>query len=121
MVDVIASEMPVLRIQVQSAAESGADLLAVFEVLRGSGSPRKVAAEPTSRLGLPDIIRSQRDVIEEDLQIPQDLLRQIVAALSDVATPRDAVYLLDLPAPHAYLRLLSPGSDCSPATSLYHL
>ncbi|MBB3753737.1 hypothetical protein FHT44_006259 [Mycolicibacterium sp. BK634] len=106
MADVIEANVPVLRIQVQSAPDSSAATLAAFEVLRGSDAPTKIAAEPTTRLGLPDVITSRRDITEDELQIPDELLRQILSALREVATFKDPVYLLDLPAPRGYLHLV---------------
>lgn len=111
MAEGVEHEVPVLRIYVQSAmarTEDQEDVWpdAVFEVVRGSREPLRVATEPTVGLGLNDVIRSADDAAEEEFQIPDDLRTKLVAALGQVTTPNDPVYLLDLPAPHGYLHLV---------------
>jgi hypothetical protein len=101
----IDHDVPVLRVHVRSSETPGAGATAVFEVLHGSHPPVTIAELATSQLGLPDLIQSTHDVVEDRLQIPETLQRMLVGTLNQATADPDPVCLLDLPAPHGYLHL----------------
>jgi hypothetical protein len=118
-------DLPTLSIHI--APEPKGELYAVFDVLRGRGQATTTAMVATRALGLPDRIRSAKDVSESRFALAGDVVERISTAMHGLATDVPA-YWLELPPPRGYLqlvpweRLLSPpsaGLCCDCPTSPY--
>jgi hypothetical protein len=108
-------ELPTLRILLAPRRDSATE--ALFQVVRGSETPRDVARCSLRELGLPNTLSGMQPVSDYALTIPRNVVAELVSAVADVGEsplpPNNALWL-EFPSPRGFLyimpweRLLAP-------------